>query len=48
MVSTVCLGVIHKVPARGMSAVGDTVSDDFFYDNGIISDANLEVVNSSQ
>jgi len=38
MVNTVCLGVIHKVPAPGgMSAVGGTGSEYFYYDNGIIS-----------
>merc|ERR1712070_848519 len=42
MVNTVCLGVIHKVPAPGgMSAVGGTGSEYFFYDNGVISDAKL-------
>merc|ERR1719356_1189334 len=42
MVNTVCLGVIHKVPAPGgMSAVGGTGSDYFYYDNGIISDQKL-------
>jgi len=42
MVSTVCLGVIHKVPAPGgMSAVGGTGSEYFFYDNGVISDSKL-------
>merc|ERR1711981_456159 len=38
MVNTVCLGVIHKVPAPGgMSAVGGTGSEYFYYDNGVIS-----------
>merc|ERR1740138_381159 len=42
MVNTVCLGVIHKVPAPGgMSAVGGTGSEYFFYDNGVISDTTL-------
>jgi len=42
MVNTVCLGVIHKVPAPGgMSAVGGTGSEYFYYDNGIISDQKL-------
>merc|ERR1712176_1289241 len=42
MVNTVCLGVIHKVPAPGgMSAVGGTGSEYFFYDNGVISDKKL-------
>merc|ERR1740138_1761472 len=42
MVNTVCLGVIHKVPAPGgMSAVGGTGSDYVYYDNGIISDQKL-------
>jgi len=42
MVNTVCLGVIHKVPAPGgMSAVGGTGSEYFYYDNGIISDKKL-------
>jgi hypothetical protein len=42
MVNTVCLGIIHKVPAPGgMSAVGGTGSEYFFYDNGVISDAKL-------
>jgi len=42
MVNTVCLGVIHKVPAPGgMSAVGGTGSEYFFYDNGVISDTKL-------
>jgi len=42
MVNTVCLGVIHKVPAPGgMSAVGGTGSEYFYYDNGIISDQVL-------
>ena len=42
MVNTVCLGVIHKVPAPGgMSAVGGTGSEYFFYDNGVISDSKL-------
>merc|ERR1711979_90626 len=42
MVNTVCLGVIHKVPAPGgMSAVGGTGSEDFYYDNGVISDQKL-------
>merc|ERR1712176_1313853 len=42
MVNTVCLGVIHKVPAPGgMSAVGGTGSEYFYYDNGIISDTKL-------
>merc|ERR1712137_727785 len=42
MVNTVCLGVIHKVPAPGgMSAVGGTGSEYFYYDNGIISDSKL-------
>uniref|UniRef100_A0A6U6WM98 DUF6815 domain-containing protein n=1 Tax=Zooxanthella nutricula TaxID=1333877 RepID=A0A6U6WM98_9DINO len=44
MVNTVCLGVIHKVPAPGgMSAVGGTGSEYFYYDNGIISDEKLGV-----
>merc|ERR1712176_1045009 len=35
MVFKECLGVIHKVPAPGgMSAVGGTGSEYFFYDNG--------------
>merc|ERR1712019_275395 len=42
MVNDVCLGVIHKVPAPGgMSAVGGTGSEYFYYDNGIISDQKL-------
>merc|ERR1712113_155988 len=42
MVNTVCLGVIHKVPAPGgMSAVGGTGSEYFYYDNGIISSSKL-------
>merc|ERR1719420_2122606 len=42
MVNDVCLGVIHKVPAPGgMSAVGGTGSEYFYYDNGIISDSKL-------
>merc|ERR1712048_707950 len=42
MVNNVCLGVIHKVPAPGgMSAVGGTGSEYFFYDNGVISDKTL-------
>merc|ERR1712060_441165 len=42
MVNTVCLGVIHKVPAPGgMSAVGGTGSEYFFYDNGVISGEKL-------
>merc|ERR1712187_764054 len=42
MVNDVCLGVIHKVPAPGgMSAVGGTGSEYFFYDNGVISDTKL-------
>merc|ERR1719437_63237 len=42
MVVTECLGVIHKVPAPGgMSAVGGTGSEYFFYDNGVISDEKL-------
>jgi len=42
MVNTVCLGVIHKVPAPGgMSAVGGTGSEYFFYDNGVISETKL-------
>merc|ERR1719449_66115 len=42
MVNTVCLGVIHKVPAPGgMSAVGGTGSEYFFYDNNVISDEKL-------
>jgi hypothetical protein len=42
MVNTVCLGIIHKVPAPGgMSAVGGTGSEYFFYDNGVISDTKL-------
>jgi hypothetical protein len=42
MVNTVCLGVIHKVPAPGgMSAVGGTGSEYFYYDNGVISDEVL-------
>merc|ERR1711870_123069 len=42
MVNTVCLGVIHKVPAPGgMSAVGGTGSEYFYYDNGVISDEKL-------
>jgi len=42
MVNNVCLGVIHKVPAPGgMSAVGGTGSEYFFYDNGVISDQTL-------
>jgi len=42
MVNTVCLGVIHKVPAPGgMSAVGGTGSEYVFYDNGVISDSKL-------
>jgi len=42
MVNTVCLGVIHKVPAPGgMSAVGGTGSEYFYYDNGVISDSKL-------
>merc|ERR1712063_172267 len=42
MVNDVCLGVIHKVPAPGgMSAVGGTGSEYFFYDNGVISDQKL-------
>merc|ERR1719277_1668356 len=42
MVNTVCLGVIHKVPAPGgMSAVGGTGSEYFYYDNGIISPDKL-------
>jgi len=42
MVNTVCLGVIHKVPAPGgMSAVGGTGSEYFFYDNGVISSDKL-------
>merc|ERR1711976_399874 len=45
MVNTVCLGVIHKVPAPGgMSAVGGTGSEYFFYDNGVISDEKLKTV----
>merc|ERR1712038_1538545 len=45
MVNTVCLGVIHKVPAPGgMSAVGGTGSEYFFYDNGVISDEKLKPV----
>jgi len=42
MVNTVCLGIIHKVPAPGgMSAVGGTGSEYFFYDNGVISEEVL-------
>merc|ERR1711972_1269689 len=42
MVNDVCLGVIHKVPAPGgMSAVGGTGSEYFYYDNGVISDQKL-------
>merc|ERR1711920_630179 len=42
MVNTVCLGVIHKVPAPGgMSAVGGTGSEYVFYDNGVISNTKL-------
>merc|ERR1712066_750734 len=42
MVNTVCLGVIHKVPAPGgMSAVGGTGSEYFFYDNAVISEEKL-------
>merc|ERR1719254_427532 len=42
MVNTVCLGVIHKVPAPGgMSAVGGTGSEYFYYDNGVFSDQKL-------
>merc|ERR1712032_237087 len=42
MVNDVCLGVIHKVPAPGgMSAVGGTGSEYFYYDNGIISSDKL-------
>jgi len=42
MVNTVCLGVIHKVPAPGgMSAVGGTGSEYFYYDNGVISAEKL-------
>merc|ERR1712057_31012 len=42
MVNDVCLGVIHKVPAPGgMSAVGGTGSEYFFYDNGVIGDSKL-------
>jgi len=42
MVNTVCLGVIHKVPAPGgTSAVGGTGSEYFYYDNGIISTEKL-------
>merc|ERR1712190_113992 len=42
MVNDVCLGVIHKVPAPGgMSAVGGTGSEYFYYDNGIISSTKL-------
>merc|ERR1711976_761749 len=42
MVNDVCLGVIHKVPAPGgMSAVGGTGSEYFYYDNGIISSSKL-------
>merc|ERR1711976_729271 len=42
MVNNVCLGVIHKVPAPGgMSAVGGTGSEYFFYDNGVISESKL-------
>merc|ERR1712151_1260729 len=38
MVNTVCLGVIHKVPAPGgMSAVGGTGSVYKFYDNNTLS-----------
>merc|ERR1712232_398191 len=45
MVNTVCLGVIHKVPAPGgMSAVGGTGSEYFFYDNGVISEEKLKPV----
>merc|ERR1712039_899499 len=41
-VNDVCLGVIHKVPAPGgMSAVGGTGSEYFFYDNGVISEEKL-------
>merc|ERR1712060_942702 len=44
MVNNVCLGVIHKVPAPGgMSAVGGTGSEYFFYDNGVISEEKLGV-----
>merc|ERR1712190_44179 len=42
MVNDVCLGVIHKVPAPGgMSAVGGTGSEYFYFDNGIISSTKL-------
>merc|ERR1712032_842656 len=42
MVNDVCLGVIHKVPAPGgMSAVGGTGSEYFYFDNGIISSSKL-------
>merc|ERR1712232_568073 len=45
MVNTVCLGVIHKVPAPGgMSAVGGTGSEYIFYDNEVISDKTLKDV----
>merc|ERR1712003_196311 len=38
MVVKECLGVIHKVPAPGgMSAVGGTGSEYFFYDNGVLN-----------
>jgi len=48
MVNTVCLGVIHKVPAPGgMSAVGGTGSDYVFYDNGVISDSKLSTCDYS-
>merc|ERR1712217_291966 len=44
MVNNVCLGVIHKVPAPGgMSAVGGTGSEYFFYDHGVISEEKLGV-----
>merc|ERR1711998_803803 len=44
MVNNVCLGVIHKVPAPGgMSAVGGTGSEYFYYDNGIISSSKLSI-----
>merc|ERR1712050_277318 len=42
MVNNVCLCVIHKVPAPGgMSAVGGTGSEYFYYDNGVISEESL-------
>merc|ERR1712167_451383 len=42
MVNTVCLGVIHKVPAPGgMSAVGGTGSVYEFYDNATLTNSPL-------